>query len=126
MKSEALEEARHLFEQAERETDPLRKLAVLEEALDLTDDLRMDPAADARAISFVNSLRQSHLRRLVSQVVTLRHIQFDVWFNYIKLLFLRVGPEIEAILAGDPQLRESHRSFTKIWKDELLKMLQRA
>lgn len=99
MKSEVLEEARHLFEQAERETDPLRKLAVLGEALDLTDNLRLDSAADTRAISFVNSLRQSQLRRLVSQMVTLRHIQFEVWFNYTKLLFLRVGPEIDAILA---------------------------
>jgi hypothetical protein len=123
MGSETLENARRLFEQAERETDPERKFAALEEALDLTDDLRADPTLAAPEISFASNLRQSHLRRLLGQLTAMRHVQIDVWFNYIKLLLLHVEPEVEAILANDPSLRESHRAFKALWKDELLELL---
>ncbi|MFC3552493.1 hypothetical protein ACFOLC_15925 [Lysobacter cavernae] len=126
MSSETIEEVRSLFELAERETDPERKFTALEEALDLTDDLRGDPAVDPAVLGVANNLRQSHLRRLLGQLVAMHHVEMDTWFNYIKLLLLRVVPEVEAVLAKDSTLRESYVTFKNLWKDELLKMLQQA
>lgn len=126
MRSEPAEEARRLFELAERETDPEHKLLALEEALDLIDDMRADITTSASVTDFANNLRQSHLRRLLYQLVSMRQMQIDAWFNYLKLLLLRVAPEVEEIIAADQELRKNYHAFKDLWKDELLELLQRS
>ena len=126
MPCKELEEARQLFERAERETDPDRKFAALEEALDLVDDFAGEHPAESPELLFAKNLRRSNLHRLLLQLTDMRNLQINSWFKYIKLLLLRVEPEIASILASEPSLRTAHRKFVALWGDELLKALQRA
>lgn len=125
MHSPELDEARRLFEQAEQDSDPEHKFMALQEALDITDDFKAEHDAVSLEVGYANNLRRTHLRRLIGQLVTFHHIQIDVWFSYIKILLLRVEPEVKEITAADPALHESHRKFMAIWKDELIAAIQK-
>lgn len=126
MPSSDLGDTRRLLEQAECETDPVRKFAALEEALDFLDDYIADLATSDLERTYANNLRRSNVRRLLKQLVEMRGIQFDVWFSYIRLLLLRLEPEVKAILEEDPSLKSDYSEFVALWKDELLDLLQRA
>ena len=114
-----LEEIRKLFESAESEPDPERKLACLEEALDLSDDFLTDDPSTSHA-RIIRNVRQSHLRRLIVQLADMRNIDIAIWFNYLKLFIFRVKPEVQAILDSDDSLASSYRSFWALWRDEFL------
>ena len=114
-----LEEIRKLFENAESERDPERKFSSLEEALDLSDDFFADNPRSPES-TVLSNVRRSHLRRLLAQLTTMRNLDIAIWFNYIKLLVLRVGPEVESIAASDADLASSFRSFKDLWRNELL------
>lgn len=119
----SLEEARRLFEEAERENSPERKYLALVEALDVTDDLK--DAADDETIEIVDRLRRAHVRQLLNQLVNMRRVEVDVWFNYLKILIFRTKPEVEMVLDNDPQMRESYRIFKGLYMDELLAAVRR-
>ncbi|MBZ0225196.1 MAG: hypothetical protein K8F51_04385 [Comamonas sp.] len=123
MTSKDLENALRLFEHAEQETDPKRKLSALEEALDITDYLQGNSMLTTQEISLAANLRKSHLRRLLSQLTTMRRVQIDVWFEYIKLMFQRANSDVKAILADDSSLRESYNEFISLWAKEALDIL---
>jgi hypothetical protein len=124
MHSRELEEIRSLFERAETESDPERKFSLLEEALDLTDDLSAPP--DSAEQTIASNLRRSNLHRLLAQLTSMRNLEAKAWFNYIRLFLLRLEPEVQAILSSDPSLRESHRKFVDLWRDELVAALERS
>jgi hypothetical protein len=120
-----LDQARALFESVERESDPERKLAHLEEALDLIDDFTADHEAPSAEINYAINLRHAHLRRLLAQLIKERDVQVDVWFNYVKLLLLRVAPEIDDILAEDASLKSGYLKFVNLWAAEFLEAAAR-
>ena len=120
-----LEEARRLFEQAERENNPERKYLALVEAFDITDDL-IDDADGEAAGDLVRRLRQSHMRQLLRQLLAMRKVEIDIWFNYLRILLFRAKPEVEKILANDPPMRESYRIFKDLHMDELLAIVKRS
>src|SRR6266446_4142616 len=126
MPSSDLGEARRLLEQAERETNPARKFAALEEGIDLLETYAAESEVPDLERSRSSNLRHSHIRRLLKQLIELRGIQFDVWFDYIKLLLLRLEPDVKAILEEDASLKDGYSKFTSLWKDELLEALQRS
>src|SRR4029453_14104166 len=65
-----IQEIRELFDRAERESDPRRKHAALEEALDLLDALSEDESELSQTDrTLVRNLRKSNTRRLLSQLV---------------------------------------------------------
>jgi hypothetical protein len=117
-----IEEARSLFERAEREADPLRKARALEDGLALLESSASDEISDAERTLIAN-LRLAHARRLLSQLVTLHAVQMDVWFSYTKLLFFELKSEVDSLTQSDAQLRENYRQFVRLWRQELLDIL---
>ena len=125
MNSAEIQEIRELFDRAEREPDPRRKCAALEEALDLLDAALEDGSElSPSEQSLVRNLRRSNTRRLLSQLVAVRDVQFDVWFGYLSLLFFRLGAEVDAILKEDETLRAGYDAFIGLWGPEAAKALQ--
>jgi len=107
---------RELFDRAEREADPRRKCDALEEALDLLDDASEDGSVLSPSDqSLMRNLRRTNARRLLSQLVVMRNVHFDVWFSYLSLLFFRLGPEVDALLVEDDSLRTAYDKFTGLW-----------
>jgi len=107
---------RELFDHAEREADPRRKCDALEEALDLLDDASEDGSVLSPSDqSLMRNLRRTNARRLLSQLVVMRNVHFDVWFSYLSLLFFRLGPEVDALLVEDDSLRTAYDKFTGLW-----------
>lgn len=123
--SPELDEARRLFEKAERDSDPEHKFIALQEALDITDDFKAEHDVTSLDVSYANNLRHTHIRRLISQLVAFRHIQIDIWFNYLKLFLLRVEPEVKEITDADPSLHETYRKFVALWKNVLIDAIQK-
>jgi hypothetical protein len=120
-----IHEIRELFDRAEREPDPRRKCAALEEALDLLDAESEDESElSSSERSLVRNLRRSNTRRLLSQLVAAPDLHFDVWFSYLSLLFFRLGAEVDAILKEDETLRAAHDAFVGLWGSEAAKALQ--
>ena len=88
MNAAEIQEIRELFDRVEREADPRRKCAALEEALDLLDAAPEDGGElSSSEQSLVRNLRRSNTRRLLSQLVGVRDVHFDVWFSYLSLFF---------------------------------------
>ena len=113
---ELVQEARSLLERAEGERDPERKLAYLEEAVDLLDDME-----DARA----RNLRRAYTRRLLGQLVRLRGTDVFTWFDYAQLLLLRLGSDVQAILAEDAALKGAYDEFMALWPVDVQQVLRR-
>ncbi|MGQ0654294.1 MAG: hypothetical protein ACT4P4_18855 [Betaproteobacteria bacterium] len=91
-------EARGLLEAADKEPDPERKLSALEEALDLLEEV------SDRAVAA--NLRRSYTRRLIRQLFMLKKADVLTWFDYARVLLLRLEPEVQAALQADPDLKE--------------------
>ena len=120
-----IQEIRELFDQAEREPDPRRKCAALEEALDLLDDAsEVGDTLSQSDQSLVRNLRRSNTRRLLSQLVAMGNVHFDVWFGYLSLLFFRLGREVDALLAEDETLRTAYDAFIGLWGSEAAEALR--
>jgi hypothetical protein len=123
MEATEISQIRALFDRAEGESDPRRKVAELEEALDLMDESWEDlPPSDQ---TLMRNLRRSNTRRLLSQLVAMRDVQFDVWFGYLSLLLFRLGPEMDALLKEDDNLRAAYHAFVGRWGPEAAEALER-
>src|SRR5882762_1570992 len=120
MVSSDIDEARRLLTQAESEINPARKLAALEEGIDLLESLVAKADCPASDRTLAHNLRHSSIRRLLKQLVNLRNIQFTVWFGYVQLLLLRLESDVKTILEEDASLKEGYVAFVKTWRDELL------
>ena len=125
MNAAEIQEIRELFDRAEREPDPRRKCAALEEALDLLDAASEDGSElSTSEQSLVRNLRRSNTRRLLAQLVAARDVHFDVWFSYLSLLLFRLGLEVDALLKEDETLRAAYDAFVALWGPEAAKALQ--
>ena len=120
-----ISEARRLFELSEKESDPSRKYSALEEALELIDFIRDDSTVSQSDKDIALNLCRSHIRRLLTQLVNIRDIKFEDWWNYIQLLFIERKDEVATILAEIATLNESYQAFLGIHKDELIEALER-
>jgi hypothetical protein len=126
MDAREIQEVRELFDRAEREADPRRKHAALDEALDLLDALAEDDAELSQADrSLLRNLRVSNTRRLISQLVAIREVHFDVWFSYLSLLLFRLGPEVDAVLEADEKVRNAYHAFVGLGGPEAVKVLEK-
>jgi hypothetical protein len=111
-----LEEARELLQAAEKESDPERKLAALEEALDLLEETP-DSAVAA-------NLKRSYARRLVTQLFGLKKTDVTTWFDYVRFMALRLEPELEVVLKENPELRQPYEEFLALWRVDALRILK--
>lgn len=118
--------ARGLFERSDNETDPSRKFAALEEALEIVDLVLEDSSLSQSDKELAANLRHSNIRRLLSQLVRMRGIQIVDWFNYIDLLLMRHAHEVESVFNEDSALKEGYQAFLDIYKDELIEVLELA
>jgi hypothetical protein len=120
-----IQEVRELFDRAERETDPRRKHAALEEALDLLDGLSGDEDELSQTDrTLLRNLRRSNARRLLSQLGDTRDVDFDVWFSYLALLLFRLGAEVDALLAEDQAVRTAYQAFIGLGGPEAMETLE--
>jgi hypothetical protein len=119
-----LEQARGLFENSERETEPSRKFANFEEAFELLETCLSDPAATQSDKTIVDNLRSTNLRRLVRQLNLLRTIKPIDWAKFIGLL-MTFDAEIKLILDEDPTLAVGYDRFIRFWAPEFLEALER-
>lgn len=117
-------EARGLFERSDNETDPSRKFAALEEALEIVDFVLEDSILSRSDKELAVNLRYSNIRSLLSQLVGMRSIQIVDWFNYIDLLVMRHQHEVESVFNDDPSLKEGYKVFLAIHKGELIELLE--
>ena len=116
--------ARALFEKAEREGDPDLKAHALEEAVALLSSCDPDDMSDAER-KLIANLRLAHTRRLLVQLVGLRSVSMDAWFDYVHLLFDELSAEVERLTEADPELKENYGRFLKLWGPEIAAILQR-
>src|SRR5204862_4887196 len=115
--------ARELFEKAEREVDPDLKAHALEEAIALLSSCDPDDMSDADH-KLIANLRLAHTRRLLVQLVGLRSVSMDAWFEYLRLLFGDLSPEVERLIENDAALRDNYAKFTGLWGRELAEILR--
>ena len=120
---EEIADARALLEKAEREADPQVKARALEEAVSMLASLDPEEISEAER-KLIANLRLAHTRRLLVQLVGLRSVTMDAWFDYAHLLFSELRPEVDRLIADDPQLGANYASFIKLWGPELAEMLQ--
>jgi hypothetical protein len=120
-----LEEARSLLAQADNERDPVRKLAALEEALDLLELVEEDSPEGAKEKTLARNLRRSYTRRLLTQLVQLRSVDLLTWFDYAQFLLVRLRKDVDAILLDDPGLKASYDQFLALWPVDVLDVLKR-
>lgn len=111
-----LDEARRLLQAAEAEADPERKLAALEEALDLLEEVENTTLA--------GNLRRSYTRRLIVQLVQLRKVDVLTWFDYARVLLVRLQPEVASALQEDPELKRRHEEFLALWPVDAARALK--
>lgn len=114
-----LEEARELLQAAEAETDPAQKLASLEEALDLLDDVE-----DAKDRAIAGNLRRSYTRRLISQLFALRKADILTWFDYVRVLVFRLEAEVAEALEESPDLKARYDEFLGLWAVDAVEALR--
>jgi hypothetical protein len=120
-----LEEARSLLAQADAERDPVRKLAALEEALDLLEVVEEDSPESSKEKTLARNLRRSYTRRLLTQLVQLKSVDLLTWFNYAQFLLIWLRKDVDVILADDPALKVSYDQFLALWPVDVVDVLKR-
>lgn len=120
---EEIASARGFFEKAEREADPELKAHALEEALAMLASLDPDEISDSER-TLIGNLRLAHTRRLLVQLVGLQSASMDAWFEYLRLLFGDLSPEVERLIENDAALRDNYAKFTGLWGRELAEILR--
>ena len=120
-----VEEARSLLAHADAERDPVRKLAALEEALDLLDVVEEDSPKGSQEKTLARNLRRSYTRRLLTQLVQLKSVDLLTWFDYAQFLLLRLQKDVESLLLDDPGLKASYDQFLALWPVDVLDVLKR-
>jgi hypothetical protein len=120
-----VEEARSLLAHADAERDPVRKLAALEEALDLLDVVEEDSPEGSQEKTLARNLRRSYTRRLLTQLVQLKSVDLLTWFDYAQFLLLRLQKDVESLLLDDPGLKASYDQFLALWPVDVLDVLKR-
>jgi hypothetical protein len=119
-----LDDVRILFELSEGETNLSRKFVALEEALDLVDLVLEESNLPQSDRELAASLRNSNVRRLFSQLDSMRSIQFDDWVKYIDLLRTRCRREFETAFEEDSPLKDGFQAFVAIWWDKVLEEIE--
>ena len=120
---EEIASARAFFEKAERETDPELKAHALEEALAMLASVDLDEISESER-TLIGNLRLAHTRRLLVQLVGLQSASMDAWFEYLRLLFGDLSPEVERLIENDAGLRDNYGKFTEVWGRELAQILR--
>lgn len=113
-------EARASLEQAEKESDPIRKYEELRDGLDSIEfylEEHQDPPEDLT--TYVVNLKRSHTRRLLTQLLLLTNIEIDVWLKYVVLLITELENEVKYAIQSDQKLNENYDKFFAVWSDEL-------
>ena len=119
-----IKEARKLLEDAERSNKPERKAILLEEGLD-----KMESYVDEHqnlsdsVLNFISNIRIAHTRRLLIQLSSIQDIEIGLWFEYTKILFLRLKKECETIFAEDSRLKEIYDAFVDVWREDFKKLI---
>ena len=74
--------------------------------------------------TLIGNLRLAHTRRLLVQLVGLQSASMDAWFEYLRLLFGDLSPEVERLIENDAALRDNYAKFTGLWGRELAEILR--
>ena len=120
-----LKESRDLLEEAERTSDHKKKVRLIGDALDLLEEYLTEEVNSEKYKDFAKNLRRAHTRRLLPQLFQIGNVTFEIWFEYIPLLLLRLREEIQEITDGDPQIKKQYDNFIGIWKQDLLDALEK-
>ena len=115
-----IEEARNFLEKAEYASDPKLKIHYLTDAIDIIDSYIEDLSTENDTTVYIKNLKMSHTRRLLSQIVSLREIEIEVWLGYMALLFTKLKDEVKNVTDNDLALKKNLDSFKDVWKTELL------
>lgn len=118
-------EGRRLLERAEQETDPERKIEALKEGVDLLDlYVEEHPDAPENTLTYITNLRRSHARRLLVQLLALKHIEIEIWLQYIVLLITKLRDEVDHATSQDRTLKANYNQFWHVWNDVLREALK--
>lgn len=119
-----LSHIRQLLRQAEVESDPARKFAILEDAIDVCDDYcGINSTASPEELEELTNVRRSNIRSLIKHLAVMHGISFDLWIGYIWLLKLHVRDDVKAVLVEDPSLQVILDDFISLHRDQLIREL---
>lgn len=122
--AQEIADARAEFEKAERETNPELKALALEEAISLLASLDPDELSEGER-KLVANVRLAHTRRLLVQLVSLRSVSMDAWFEYVRLLIGELRPEVDRLTETDAELKDNYGQFLRLWGAEVAEILLR-
>ena len=109
-------EARTYLEQAERESDPQRKIEQLKGGIELLEFyLEENPDASHEIAKYIRNLRTAHTRRLLSQLLSIKNIEIETWVEYYLLLITRLKDEVGYVTEQDPELKRNYYKFRDLW-----------
>ena len=119
-------EARESLEKAETEMNPEIKIEELKEGIDLIERyLEDNPDASYEVKTLIKNLRRSHARRLLSQILSIKNIEFESWLQYIGLLITKLEHEVAFVIEQDPELKNNYDEFYRVWSDTLKNALKK-
>jgi hypothetical protein len=113
-------EVRTSLEQAEKETDPIKKYEELRDGLDSIEfylEEQQDPPEDLTL--YIVNLKRSHTRRLLTQLISLMNLEIDVWLKYVVILITELQDEVKFAIKSDQTLKDNYDKFLSVWSDVL-------
>ena len=106
-------EAAALFEAWERSVNDVDAAKRFTEAVELLEDyLSGEPDSPHRA--FVRNLKRANSRRLLERLSAVDRRDFGLWVEYAATALAAVKPEVEELLAAQPELRTRLETFLKL------------
>jgi hypothetical protein len=111
-------EARNYLEQAEKESNPERKVDELKRGIELLEFyLEDNPDSSQELVTYITNLRRSHTRRLLSQLLALKKIEIETWLQYSVLIVVKLKEEVKYVTEQDPELSKNYKEFWNVWSD---------
>ena len=118
-----LSAALDLLRRSESSQDHEESADLLTDAIHLIDEY-LDENPDSAHAPRMRNLKLTHTRRILSDITNAGHLNFVEWAGYLLLLIGKLEPEVQQLMAQDPNLRSGYDRFKKSHRDELRPILK--
>lgn len=117
-------EAVILLKKSEKSSDPKSRIRDFEAGIDILNAyLEEIPNVSDETKAHISNLKISYTRQILRKLSELGGIEMDVWFEYTRVLSLKVQNERDTIMSEYSDLAVSYKEFLDLWRNEFFEVI---
>lgn len=119
-----VEGARRLLEESITSNVHKEKTRLFEDGIDILEEyLAEEPNSTHKNLAA--NVKMTYTRKLLEQLSDIVNVDISEWFDYYKILVLKVKNEVNQNIQANLILKDNYEGFISIWKDKVREIILR-